>query len=199
LTAISRTTRGEDVHVPPAAGAGAGQDDPAGLVRADQGDFLGDEPAEREAEQVIPPEPESVCERDGVQCHRLHGARRGSGGGGDASVVQEDDFSLPGNRVDHERIPVVEVGPEVHEEHERQRGGLGVPKAPVGIGDPVRGLDPQVRRGGLASVTGHLVDLGVMIPHSIRWSDGVVQLHLGGWSHSELRPTLAQASEPAAA
>jgi hypothetical protein len=37
---------GEDVHVPPAPGAGAGEDDPAGLVRADQGDFLGDEPAE---------------------------------------------------------------------------------------------------------------------------------------------------------
>src|SRR5580693_8687269 len=57
---------GEDVHVPPAPGAGAGEDDPAGLVRADQGDFLGDEPAEREAEQVIPPEPESVGERYGV-------------------------------------------------------------------------------------------------------------------------------------
>ena len=151
---------GKDVHVPPAPGAGAGEDNPAGLVRADQGDFLGDEPAEREAEQVISPEPESVGERDGVQRHRLHGARRGSGGAGHASVVQEDDFSLLGDRVDQERIPVVEVGPEVHEEHERQRGGLGVPEAPVGIGDPVRGLDPQVRRGDLASVTGHLVDLG---------------------------------------
>ena len=58
-------------------------------------------------------------ERDRVVRHRLDGVRRAAGRGADADVVEGDDASLRGERVDQRGVPVVEVAAEVLQQDER--------------------------------------------------------------------------------
>src|SRR5262249_20356638 len=65
-------------------------------VWADERHLLGDEAADREAEQVDPLKIHGLEEDDGVVGHGLDGVRRRSGRGAYADVVESDDASLGG-------------------------------------------------------------------------------------------------------
>ena len=84
-------------------------------------DLLGDEAAERKAEDVDVVQVHRGDERDRVLCHLGHGARCGSGGTTDAGVVEGHDRPGRGQRVDQRRIPVVQVAAEVLQEDQRDR------------------------------------------------------------------------------
>jgi hypothetical protein len=68
--------------------------------RPAQGDLLGDEAADREAEQVNLAEPERGDEGDRVPRRLLERVRGGAGRATDAGVVKGDHLAGPGERVD---------------------------------------------------------------------------------------------------
>jgi hypothetical protein len=81
-------------------------------IRADERDLLGDEAADREAEQIDPLKVHCLEEGDGAVGHRFDRVRRRAGGRADADVVEGDHASLCGERVDESGVPVVEVAAE---------------------------------------------------------------------------------------
>jgi hypothetical protein len=113
------------VHVAPALGAGAGQDEAAHRPGAAQDDLLGDEATQGEAEQVVAGHLEGVEEGDGVAGHLFDGAGSGAGGAGDAGVVDEDELALGGDGVDEQGVPVVQAGAVVHQADQRHAALAG--------------------------------------------------------------------------
>ena len=107
-------------------------------VGADERDLLGDEAAEREAEQIDALELHRLEEGDRVVGHRLDGVRRRAGRGADADVVEGDHASLGGELVDQRGVPVVEVAAEVLQQDERD---IAFTLVAVGVLDPVVGRD----------------------------------------------------------
>ena len=118
------------VHARRPLRAGRRQDETPDERRPHEGDLLGDEPADREAEQIDSVEAERVDERDHPPRRLRDGAARLPGRGPDARVVDQDDLALGGERVGQRRIPVVQVAAEVLQQHERQPGRP--PEAAVG-------------------------------------------------------------------
>ena len=111
-------------------------------IRPDQGDLLGDEAADGESEQIDLAELLGLEEGDGVACHLLDGARRGSAATAHSGVVERDDTARRGERVDQCGIPVVEVSPEMLEQNEWQHPTAGFAIDEV---DPVGRADALVR------------------------------------------------------
>ena len=115
-------------------------------VGADECDLLGDEAADGEAEQVDASEAHRLEEVDGTVSHGLDGVRRRAGRGGDADVVERNDASIRGERVDERGIPVVEVPAEVLQQNERD---VAVAEVAVRVLDPVPGGDSLRRDIGI--------------------------------------------------
>ena len=99
-----------------ALGPGAGQDQPADERGPGEGDVLGDEAAEGEAEQVRPGQADRVGEGDDLPCGLGDRVRGQAGGGADAGVVDEDDLPLGRQGIDERRVPVVYVAAKVLEQ-----------------------------------------------------------------------------------
>ena len=109
--------------------------------RPDQRDLLGDEAADREAEEVDRAELEGLEERDGIARHLRDRARRRARRSAHPGVVERHDSPVARQRVDQRGIPVVEVPAEVLEEHERRRPFADLA---IRVVDPVRGADHSV-------------------------------------------------------
>jgi hypothetical protein len=129
------------MHLGGAAGGGRGEDHATGHRRSDQRDLLGDEAAEREAEEVDRVELEGLEERDGIARHLGDRARGGARRSGHSGVVERDDPPVARQRVDQSGVPVVEVAAEMLEEHQRRRPGADLA---IRVLDPVRGTDHAV-------------------------------------------------------
>ena len=80
-------------------------------------DLLGDAAAEGEADQVDALMAERADERCGVGGHLGHRVRDFPAASADPAVVEGDDVVAGGDPVDHARVPVVEHGGEVVQEH----------------------------------------------------------------------------------
>ena len=99
------------------------------------GDLLGDETAERKAQQVDLGKVEQNDERDRVSRHRRDIVGRLAGRAADAGVVEHDDGTIGGQRVDDGGIPRIDVAREVLQENQR-RSGSGA-EAAIGEADSV--------------------------------------------------------------
>ena len=130
------------MHVGRTAGSGGGENDAPRKVGSDERNLLRDEAADREAEKVDALEVQGVDECDGVMSHRLDVVRRAAGRRGDTNVVEGDDATAGRQVVDEGRVPVVEVAPEVLQQHE---GDVAFADIAVGVVDLVAGGDVLVR------------------------------------------------------
>jgi hypothetical protein len=117
-------------------------------LRAAQGKFLRDVPADGEAQQVDATEVQRVEEGEGPGRHRGDRTRGVAGRAAHARVVEQDDLALGCDRVDQRRIPVVEVPAEMLKEHQGRGAGRPVAEPAVGEGRPF-GLHREVRGGEL--------------------------------------------------
>jgi hypothetical protein len=135
------------VHPRRSLGCGRGEDEPAHQRRPGERHFLGDEAADRKAEQVDLVEAQRGHEVDRVTAHLGEGARCRTRRAPDADVVEGDDPVASGERVDQGRVPVVEVPAEVLQQHERN-GALA--DVTVGVLNAVGGEDPPVGRVHIA-------------------------------------------------
>jgi len=80
------------------------------------------------------------------RAHRLDRARRPTGRGADADVVERDHAPIRSERVDERRVPVVEVTAEVLQQDERH---ITFPELAVRVVDRVPGRHPPSRRLGV--------------------------------------------------
>ncbi len=99
------------------ARSGAGQHNSPDQSRVVQGDHLGDCTAEGEPDQVDGAMAEGANERSRILAHLFEVCRYRGVGCSYASVVERDDVVILGDSVDDARIPVVEDGGEVVQEH----------------------------------------------------------------------------------
>ena len=133
---------GDLVHVLAACRAGTGQDQLADQCWVLDHQGLGDHPAKREREDVDRVVAERCDEPVGIVGHRLDRGGHGAGRGAEPAVVERDHVMPLRDRIDDARIPVVQVGREVDEEHDRDpaRGAeLPVGERDVAGGDGSRG------------------------------------------------------------
>ena len=119
---VRRTDRGHHlgrpaVHAGRALRRRRGEDQAPDQGRPAQGDLLGDEAANGEPEQVHLAEPERGDERDRVPRHLLDRVGGGARRPADADIVEGHYPAARRQRVDQCRVPVVEVAPEVLEQH----------------------------------------------------------------------------------
>src|SRR3954470_16385024 len=87
---------------------------------------------ERESEEVDPLQVERIDEGDRIPGHVGDVLRNGACGAGSPAVVDQDALAVPGQAVDEQRVPVVEVAAEVLQHHQRQRIRLGFAEAAIG-------------------------------------------------------------------
>jgi hypothetical protein len=127
------------MHSGAASWRGGGQHKPAYRVRPDESDLLGNEAADREPQEVNERKVQRVEKVDSVARHLLDLVRCYSGRDPDTDVVERDDAPLGAHSVDEWRVPIIEVAPEVLQQHQRHRAGadftVGVVDAVVGMGD----------------------------------------------------------------
>jgi hypothetical protein len=117
--------------------AGAGQHQPADQLRAQQGHFLRDHPADREPQQVDPGQVERVGERDDVAGHLGNGARNGPRRQAHPGVIHNDDLAVPRESAEQQRIPVIQVAAKVLQHHQRQHPSRGSAEPPVRVRHPI--------------------------------------------------------------
>src|SRR4029079_7448318 len=110
-------------------------------------DFLGYEAADRKPEEVDLRGVQGGDERDGVPCHLQDRGGRCSGRTPDTYVVERDDAPLRRQRIDELEVPVLQVAPEVLQQHQRNRDGADFT---VGVVDTVAGTDDLVGSRAIA-------------------------------------------------
>src|SRR5690349_15901637 len=97
------------VHAGRALRRRGGQDEPPDEGGPHQRDLLGDEAADGEAQQIGLAKVQAGGEGDSVAGHLLDGVRGDAGGPADSGVVEGDDPSARGQRVDQRGVPAVQV------------------------------------------------------------------------------------------
>jgi hypothetical protein len=107
-------------------------------IGANECDLLRDEAADREAEEIYPPEAHRVDKGDRTTGHRLNGVRSRFAGGTEADVVKQHDTLIRGQRVDERGIPVIEVPTEVLQQ---DVGDVTVTETAIRALDPILRLD----------------------------------------------------------
>lgn len=115
------------------------------VVGADQRDALRDKTAHGVAEEVVPRHPQGVGEDDNIVCHLPDRGGHRSGRPGHASVVENDDLALLGERVEDNRIPGVQIAAVVLEQEQRQRRVVRIAVAAIRVPHPVPSVDTLVR------------------------------------------------------
>jgi hypothetical protein len=113
LPARSRDVRAPAVHLRRALRTSCRQNETPDERRSHERDLLGDESADREAEQVDLLEAERGDEGDDLPRRLGNRVARPSGRGTDTRIVDEDDLALAGDRVGQRRVLVVEIAAEV--------------------------------------------------------------------------------------
>ena len=113
--------------------------------------LLRDEAADREAQHVDLLEPECLDECDGVSSHLFERGRDLARATRDASVIEQNNFSLSREAIGHRWIPMVHGASVVLVEDDRHAGCLT--EAAIGEADSV-GLYELSGRG-LVGVSGH--------------------------------------------
>src|SRR6267143_4734966 len=143
-----RSQRG---HALAAARAGADQHQSADQLRRDKSQLLRHQAAEGEAEHVDLAETQRSDEGQRVGGHPFDRSRHLAGAAGDAGIVEQDDFAVPGEAVGHQRVPMVHGAAEMHVEDERHARGLA--ETAIGETDAL-GLD-ELRGCGLMGMSRH--------------------------------------------
>ncbi len=123
--------RREGRHVLAAARAGADQHQAPDQIGCLQRDLLGDEAADREAEQINSRQSQRLYEGDGVGAHFLERGRHLARAAGYARVVEQDHFSTLGQAVGHGRVPMVHGAGEVLVENQRHTADRVVELGPI--------------------------------------------------------------------
>ena len=100
-----------------AARTGAGEDHASHEVWCPEGDHLGDAAAERKPEEVNPFEAQCANEGDRVGAHLLDRGWHRRARCADTAIVEGDHAMVRGDTIDDSRIPVVENGGQVVQEH----------------------------------------------------------------------------------
>jgi hypothetical protein len=131
---------------------GANQDQLANELRGLQGDLLGDEAADRDAEHIDLGQAKRFDESDCVGPHLLQCGRHLARARRDAGIVEQDHLAVAGEAIGHRRVPVIHGAEEVLVEDDRHAAGLA--KAAIGEADAI-GLD-ELRRRGLVGICGHV-------------------------------------------
>src|SRR6202171_4158791 len=139
--------RREGRHVAAAARTGADQHQAPDQLRGLQRDLLGDEAADREAEDINLLESQRLDEGDGVSTHLLERGRHLPARAGNARIVEQNHLSRRREAFGHRRIPIVDRPGEVLVENERHAARFA--EATIGEADAV-GLDELRRRSLVA-------------------------------------------------
>ena len=112
-------------------------------------------------------------------------------GAADPGEVYEAHLAFRREFVDEQRVPVVEVGAEVHQQDQRQAALIRRAEAPVAVGDFVGRLDVLVGRGDL-TCGGHA--------HAfLRLGSLVLRVHYCGPMRSPILSSMSRASSGGAA
>src|SRR5215469_4126928 len=130
---------------------GANQDQLANEFGRLQGDLLGDEAADRDAEHIDQGQAKGFDEGDCVGPHFLTRGRHYARARRDAGIIEQNYLPVAGEAVGYRRVPVIHRTEIVLVEDDRHAAGLA--KAAVREADAI-GLD-ELRRRGLVGICGH--------------------------------------------